>query len=207
MLLAGLLLGIASSLHCAAMCGGIAAALMMVPRQKLWLLQSARIASYMIQGALVGAFGTLIYRHLHMPLSYFVLRAAAALALFWIGLSVAGLLPGIVLLDHLAASFAARLRKLGCLAGFVWGAMPCAMVWSALFTAMLSGNARGGALTMLGFGVGTLPGVTAAALGALGLRQMAQRPNLRRVLGLLIAAGAPLSLLLAPGSSALCLIP
>jgi hypothetical protein len=60
---------------------------------------------------------------------------------------------------------------------------------------------------MLGFGVGTLPGVTAAALGALGLRQMAQRPNLRRVLGPLIAAGTPLSLLLVPGSSVLCLLP
>ena len=107
MLLAGFLLGLASTLHCAAMCGGIAASLMLVPGQRLWLLQLARVASYVVQGALVGAFGTLIYRHLNMPMSYLMLRAVAALALFWIGLSVAGWLPGIAVMDRAAAWFSA----------------------------------------------------------------------------------------------------
>ena len=207
MLLAGLLLGLASTLHCAGMCGGIAASLMLLPGHSLWRLQAARIAAYALQGALVGGLGTLVYARLHWAPGFLILRLAAALALFWIGLGVAGILPAIALLDRLAARVSAALARLGPFAGLAWGALPCAMVWSALLSAMLAGNARGGAITMLGFGLGTLPGVSAAAVSALGLRGAARRQNWRLAIGLLIAAAAPLSLLLAPGSAMLCLVP
>ena len=43
--------------------------------------------------------------------------------------------------------------------------MPCAMVYAALFTAMLTGSGGAGATTMVAFGIGTLPGLIAASFG------------------------------------------
>jgi uncharacterized protein len=69
-------------------------------------------------------------------------------------------------------------------AGFLWGWLPCGMVYSALVTAMLAGSAVDGAALMLAFGLGTLPMLV--GLGAAGARLrmfIAQRP-------VRIAAGA-----------------
>jgi sulfite exporter TauE/SafE len=49
-------------------------------------------------------------------------------------------------------------RALGTyLSGVFWGLLPCGMVLAALLLAATSGSPEGGALTMLGFGLGTLP--------------------------------------------------
>jgi hypothetical protein len=43
------------------------------------------------------------------------------------------------------------------LSGIFWGLLPCGMVLAALLLAAAAGSPRGGALTMLAFGLGTLP--------------------------------------------------
>jgi len=48
--------------------------------------------------------------------------------------------------------------------GFVWGLVPCALVYSVLPIAMFAGGAWQGAAIMLAFGVGTLPNVVAAGM-------------------------------------------
>jgi uncharacterized protein len=52
--------------------------------------------------------------------------------------------------------------------GALWGWVPCAMVYSVLLTAMLSGSATSGALVMFVFGLGTLP--LLLGLGLVGAR-------------------------------------
>jgi sulfite exporter TauE/SafE len=47
-----------------------------------------------------------------------------------------------------------------------------------------------GALVMLGFGLGTLPSVTAVAFGLSRLRQLSRQPAARVAVGLLMAAFA-----------------
>ncbi|WP_308622180.1 sulfite exporter TauE/SafE family protein [Massilia sp. Se16.2.3] len=69
-------------------------------------------------------------------------------------------------------------------AGALWGWLPCAMVYSALVTAMLSGSAGAGALTMLAFGLGTLPMMLALGLAGVRLRAWL------RLLPVRIACGA-----------------
>jgi sulfite exporter TauE/SafE len=71
--------------------------------------------------------------------------------------------------------------------GFAWGLMPCAMVYGALFTAMLTGSAVGGATVMAGFGAGTLPALTATALGIRSLVRANMRREMRAPVGLAIA--------------------
>ncbi|MDY0050845.1 MAG: sulfite exporter TauE/SafE family protein, partial [Halothiobacillaceae bacterium] len=56
------------------------------------------------------------------------------------------------------------------LLGFLWGWLPCGLVYSVLIWAMAAGGPAEGALLLLGFGLGTLPnlllmGVFAVQLG------------------------------------------
>ncbi len=75
----------------------------------------------------------------------------------------------------------------------MWGFLPCGMVFGALFYAMLSGSALHGGAVMAGFGLGTLPSVTAAAFGVASFRRLARTPNARVAVGLGIIALAAAS--------------
>jgi sulfite exporter TauE/SafE len=202
-LLGGLLLGLASSLHCAGMCGAIASSLMFAfspgggerARVKaLMAAQAGRVLVYIAAGAALGAAGSRFYGVFDHADAFLVMRWAAAVALGWIGLSVAGFAPSLAFVDRLTAPIAGRLRfasaartsgGAGAFAsGLTWGLLPCGMVYGALFYAMLSGNVWRGALVMAGFGLGTLPSVTAVALGLSRLRRLAQAPNARVAVGL-----------------------
>jgi sulfite exporter TauE/SafE len=221
----GLLMGLASSLHCAGMCGAIASSMLFVLDPKgnarsrarvLMTAQMARIAAYVTAGTVLGAFGSAFYGLFDQQVAYRVLQWGAGVTLGWIGLSVAGLVPPIALLDRLMLPFTRRLvvapaggprggMAAPLMSGALWGLMPCAMVYGALFTAMLTGTAGGGATVMLGFGLGTLPAVTLSALGLTSLAATARGPAARMVVGLLIAAAGVLGIVLSAPGGPLCL--
>src|SRR5690349_3453580 len=52
-------------------------------------------------------------------------------------------------------------KNAGASAGIVVGVAACGLVYSVLLAAALAGGAVAGSLTMLGFGLGTLPGMSA----------------------------------------------
>jgi hypothetical protein len=68
-------------------------------------------------------------------------------------------------------------------AGMLWGLLPCGLVYYALLMALAVGSATGGALFMLGFGVGTLPGLMTTGMLAGWLARLARRPAMRQVAG------------------------
>lgn len=72
-------------------------------------------------------------------------------------------------------------------AGTLWGWLPCGMVYSVLFTAMLSGSAASGAAVMFAFGLGTLPMLLSLGLAGARLRALLQLRWVRRLAGLLVA--------------------
>ena len=210
--LGGLLLGLASSLHCVGMCGGVASSLMFAfssgdalkeRARALSAAQAGRVLVYIVAGASVGAVGSTAYGAVQHAGANLFTRWAAAVALGWIGLSVAGLAPSLSALDRLAEPIGASLRfspkqrlsgDSGAFAsGLLWGFFPCGMVYGALFYAMLSGTPLGGAAVMAGFGLGTLPSVTAAALGVSTFRRLARTPGARLAVGLGIMALAAAS--------------
>ncbi len=219
-LLGGLLLGLASSLHCAGMCGAIASSLMFAfaPGERdidrvraLMTAQLGRVLMYVAAGAALGALGSTVYGAFDHSAAFLVMRWAAAVALGWIGLSVAGFAPSLALVDSLTAPVAERLRfaapsplsasggAFG--TGLLWGTLPCGMVYGALFYAMLTGGALRGAAVMAGFGLGTLPSVTAVAFGVSRFRGLAQSPNARLAVGLGMMALAAASVV-APAMTA-----
>lgn len=220
----GLALGLASTLHCTGMCGAVSCGLLLAQerggRQNLFasfaLTHLGRVAAYAAAGALIGAIGAPAIAWLDRELAYRLLQWAAAASLIWIGLSTAGLVPSIALVDRglssvadavARANAAAQRRTLvPLLSGFAWGMMPCAMVYAALFTAMLTGSASGGATTMTAFGIGTLPGLVAATFGFRRLASITRSGPARIAAGIAVAVfGAGTVLLSHPGSAFLCL--
>lgn len=201
----GIGLGLASTLHCAGMCGGIASSLLIGgpwgtasrASHVLTLTHAGRITAYASAGLLIGAVGTPVVGWLDRELAFRLVQWAGAVALIWIGLSTAGLLPALSGLDRLLSPVANALARTAgtakgrvwspLAAGFAWGLMPCAMVYGALFLAMLTGSAALGGLTMLAFGLGTLPALLATSLGLRALSRTGQRAGVRVAAGLAIA--------------------
>lgn len=215
-LISGFLLGLASTLHCAGMCGGIATGLVVMFQPStgagrlrvLMLAQAGRITGYMIAGGILGFAGAGIYGAFDRAELFRLLQWAAALALVWIGLTMAGLLPMPSVVDRVVgrvsgtlARVMAPLRRSAAgpyVAGLTWGVIPCPMVYGALFTALLTGSALGGVSMMAAFGLGTLPGVTLSALGLSSLARCDGNRLLRAGIGLAIAAFGILTVI--PGS-------
>jgi len=210
--LAGALtLGLAGSVHCLGMCGGIAAAAGTRTQSAGSGTGAAlaalgfnlgRIASYALLGLLVGAVvGAAVAQVQVRPLAV-VLRALAGLLMFFMGLS---LLTGrdLLSLERLGGRLWQRLRPLAGRAlelppalrfgalGLLWGFLPCGLVYSALALSATSGSALAGAATMLAFGLGTLPAMTAVTLSSAQLGWSAPRGPLRRLAGIaLVIFGA-----------------
>ena len=220
----GFLLGLAGSLHCACMCGGIASGALFIlnpetPRQRIatvLLLQAGRISTYALAGGIVAGLASTAIDPASTAVTYRALQWLGAAVLMWIGLSTAGMLPRLALPIGAATPVNAlfepvlatlrRFQRLGPLAiGVSWGLTPCPMVYAALFSAALSGSFAMGALWMLAFGAGTLPGVVGSALGVSYLSRTVRGPAAEMGAGVLIAAFGFATLYFGwPGSSLFC---
>lgn len=201
-LVAAVLLGFFSSTHCIGMCGGIMGALTMAVSaerrvQRISIVVSynlGRIASYTFMGALAGFFG---YWLLAAGAGQW-LRILAAVLLLLMGLYLANWWRALTWLEKLGQGLWRWLNPLGkkllpvrsapqgFLLGVLWGWLPCGLVYTALTYAMAQSGALMGALTMLAFGLGTLPAVLAAAFAATPLLAFARSPRVRQGAALLL---------------------
>lgn len=221
--LGGLLLGLGGSLHCAGMCGGIASSLVLgfagpaTLRSRSEILAASHVgktAAYVTAGAVLGAAGAGVYGLFDREAAYFILQRVGAAGVGWVGLSLLGLAPPLRVMDRVLAPLRTALlrqartgRNLTAgLAGLCWGLMPCGMVYSALLYAMLAGSAMGGAMVMLGFGLGVAPAVFATALGVSWLPGLARQAGVQRWIGVALLGVAAATLLWPAGAvSGLCI--
>jgi sulfite exporter TauE/SafE len=67
--------------------------------------------------------------------------------------------------------------------GFVWGWLPCGLVYSVLAWAFAAGSVLDGALLMLAFGVGTLPALLLMGAAAATLTRFTRDSVVKRVAG------------------------
>lgn len=203
--LGGMVLGFASTLHCAGMCGGIATSLTLMfgphtageRARVLSLAQAGRVTSYMLAGAALGYAGAELYGLFDRAGAFRLLQWFGAVVLIWLGLTFAGLLPLPAQIDRAVAQLSGRLANVFAplrtsaagpyIAGLTWGVIPCPMVYAALFTAMLTGSALGGVIFMAGFGLATVIPVFVTALGVTTLASMEARGRARVVIGIVIA--------------------
>jgi sulfite exporter TauE/SafE len=204
-----LLSGLVGSLgHCLGMCGPLvlmvglqlpARGLAAVPYHLLYHL--ARVAVYVLLGAIVGAVGSLLGLGSGLNRLAGAISLALGLGIVLLGLGYLGWLP----LGRLDASAGRLNRAMGralkrggalgvVLLGAINGLLPCGLVYSALLLAATTGGSLPAALGMALFGLGTLPALVVVGLGAgtLGARF---RQVLTRVAGVVIVvAGLQLAL-------------
>lgn len=221
-LASGLLTGLASSLHCAGLCGGVASVMLagngrggsavLGKLSFLTQMQVGRAMVYIAAGSLAGSIGLFFQNLLFLAGLQDVLRLAAAAVMIGTGLSVAGFLPPMGRLDialrRIVPTLPKRLPRTSPMAlGAVLAMAPCAMVFHALLTAMMVGTPFSGALYMVGFALAALPGVVLSGFGIAQLARNGQhRQSFRRSVGLLLA-GIGVLYALVPGAtiSGLCL--
>lgn len=212
-LLAAALAGLLGGLHCAVMCGGIAASFpAMAPGRPLpvaWQANLGRISGYVIAGTLAGGLGGGLLRVLRIEALAVGVRMAAGAALILVALR---LLDRGGRLDFLARPGVRAWRWLQPLhrrllpadrawrrvaLGALWGWMPCGLSLGLLTVAWLQASAGGGALVMAFFGLGTLPVMLPLTWSGARMNRWLQRPGLRMALGGVVL-GAGLLTLSAP---------
>ena len=87
--------------------------------------------------------------------------------------------------------------------GVCWGFLPCGLVYTVLITAASTGHAAAGAITMIAFGMGTLPAMLGLTLAAPALSVFLGDRFVRRIVGFsLVVLAVWMFLILIPGGSA-----
>ncbi len=205
--LAVFLIGLLGGVHCAGMCGGIVSALtLQIPGQGAarppWTIHLAynlgRVSSYVVAGAAMGALGSLGLLLNHALPVQMGLYVAANLMMVALGLYLTGVTGALAFTERAGQWLWRRVQPLtrrflpvrgpaqAFPLGLLWGWLPCGLVYSVLAMALLTGSAERGALTLLAFGLGTLPNLMLAGLLLVRFRQVVQGRTLRLGAGLVV---------------------
>lgn len=158
------------------------------------LLQSGRIFTYVIAGAILGGLGAAgMWFKPYLPVQQ-ILFVIGNLMLILLALRISGLLPRLPFLQNVWANLHARMsRKLPSLQqaakypfllGMSWGCLPCGLLYGVAPFALLSGDAWSGGLLMLIFGLFALPHL----LLTQAIMQQAHNKSIMRGLRYLAAA-------------------
>lgn len=193
--------GLLSTLHCWGMCGSLIVALHAgaagggtVRRGDptlSCLYHGGRVSCYALLGAAGGSLSSLAGH----AQAYRALQTLAALALVMAGLRLAGWHRG-SWLEAIGYRLWRPLAPLGrrlwpidrpwraVASGLLWGLLPCGLVYAMLPVAAASGGAARGALVMLAFGAGTLPGMWGASMAVGRVMTLVDRASWRRLAGI-----------------------
>ena len=216
-LVSALLVGLLGGGHCAGMCGGIVGAVSLSlpgsrPRMGFLLAYNfGRIGSYGAAGLLAGAVGASGFFLEHVLPVERALYVLASVMLVLLGLYLAGIWRGVVVLENLGGRLWRHLQpwskrflpvrswSQALALGAIWGWLPCGLVYSVLVAALASGSPWRGAALMLAFGLGTLPALLAMGMAAVRLRSILQQVWVRRLSGIAVIGFGVVGLLRAFG--------
>ncbi|PHZ58745.1 cytochrome biogenesis protein [Photobacterium leiognathi] len=204
---AAFLIGLMGAGHCVGMCGGVAAAITIgmpnnTHQKRCWIYllnyNIGRLVSYTIAGGLIGAAlaGISTLNGTSNPLVY--MRLFAALMMIVLGLYIGQWWAGLSQIERagqkiwrhispIATSLLPLKSPVKALPfGFLWGWLPCGLVYSTLTWAAVSGSALNGAAVMFAFGLGTLPAMLAVGGFADKLKNWLKNRIFRRISALLL---------------------
>ena len=128
-----------------------------------------RLSSYAFTGALIGGAISSIAQFSDFNLALTYLRLVSAAFMILLALYIAKWWQGLLVIEKLGQGVWKFVSPVGKKLlplrsplhafpfGFVWGWLPCGLVYSTLTWAAVSGSALDGALIMFAFGLGTLP--------------------------------------------------
>lgn len=203
-LISAFLIGIAGSVHCVGMCGGIVSALTFsLPKNQPQMpfhiaYNIGRISSYSIAGALTGTLGGIFSHQIANGLNWLQLFSAIFLVLlglyigeWWRGLTYLERLgkKGWKYIQPLSKAFVPLKHPLYALPyGVIWGWLPCGLVYSTLTWSLAASDGLTGALIMLFFGLGTLPVLILIGLSSNQTKLLFAAQSVRKVISLMLLA-------------------
>lgn len=192
------IIGVLGSGHCLVMCGGISSMLTSAvdkkakPHQYVMSYHLGRIASYTLIGAIVGFSGSVAAKNIGLPLTG--LRMIAGVFLVLLGLYLGQWLMWLTKIEHLGKYLwqyisplskkilPIKSQKNALFLGALWGWLPCGLVYSTLTWALASSSALQGGLTMLFFGLGTLPALLTLSMGVLNIKMLLTNTKLKKIM-------------------------
>lgn len=201
--------GLLGGVHCFGMCGGIVGALTLsTPKQQkqsshliiLLGYNIGRITGYVVAGAIIAFLGSSLIDLTGIQSAKQILAIIASLFMIALGLYFAGLWNGITKLEQVGNVLWKHIQPMtkrfipvrnfqqALPLGFLWGWIPCGLVYTALIWTLSAGSALEGALIMLAFGMGTLPNLLAMGVVATKLAKWVQHPGIRFTAGMLVVA-------------------
>ena len=194
-LLESLVFGFANSLHCAGMCGPLAACVVST-RCDVAAYQASRLLAYVLAGLGLGAAGAALGGPSDSGTGHawvsFVLAAALILGAFG-GERFIGSIPG---LKRLLGGVLRRSRQLpaagrAAALGGATALLPCGLLYAIYAGAAVAGGALSGGSVMLGFAVGSAPILIVAQLHVGWLQKKLGPSGLARIrlAAMLSAAG------------------
>ena len=161
-LASGIVLGLAGSVHCVAMCGP----LMLMVRRHSWLHHAGRLGTYATLGAAAGLGGSVIAgagyaRGLSVVAGLSLIIAAIGPRLHRVRRSARW--SWIASAFTAVAHWRSRHGKTGAVAfGVLNGLLPCGLVYAAAGAAVTAADPLVGAAFMAAFGAGTIPALLVA---------------------------------------------
>jgi sulfite exporter TauE/SafE len=145
--IAALVAGLATSVHCSAMCGPLACAMRVKPVE----YHASRFVSYALAGALCGAAGQTVAAFLQGSTARIVPWVFVAVLLA-LGFGLEKKIPQPRFIANLLLR--ARLNRS---LGWLTPLLPCGPLWLMFGAAALTGSWQSGALHMAAFALGTIP--------------------------------------------------
>jgi sulfite exporter TauE/SafE len=205
---AAFVVGMAGSVHCLAMCGGVSGALGMRARSAATpgrasmlsaCYQAGRLASYTVAGAFVGQFNTTLQGLFNLDRVALIARVMAGVVLIAVGVGVLFRWRPLAGVERLGGRLWRHLAPLAraippggiggsLLLGMLWGWLPCGFVYSMLVFAALKGGALQAGAMMLSFGLGTAPAVFGAGVLSAQVGRVTLARGLNVVAGWLLLA-------------------
>lgn len=202
-LIVALMIGLGSTGHCIMMCGGISSSLLSKIGHystaekllRLVLFHGGRLLCYSSIGLL---FGSLIQNSANYAQTGFITRTIAGALLILIGLYIAGFSRVLQQLERRMAFFWRALQPIvqrylpmqkihhALFIGFLWGFLPCGIIYSTALWAGSEARHSSAALLMFVFGLGTLPGLMIVHIGSHAIVQSWKKLFPKRAIGILM---------------------
>ncbi len=204
--IAAFVAGFLGSSHCIGMCGAIVVLFEGGPESSkasgAWLRRLSynfgRATFYALLGAIAAVGGAVLTKTIGVSQGLTLLRWLAGLLVIAIGLNLLFNWQFTRFLESAGSGLWRKLSRFGkkvlpattvpraLAAGFIWGALPCGLVYSAVALAATTANPISGAAIMFAFWLGTLPALLVIGESAQRLSRLKSNLTFRRIAGIIV---------------------